>query len=113
MPGFTIDSIKARNAREGFFFFEPETLRFFRSHIGETVYQGPGGVFFWTSEQQEYSDCTNEPRKYTVRQFHRLTGRVTTPGTFQDHATEIDAVRDACKRAARLPSQEPMIGYEV
>ena len=113
MPGFTIDSIKARNAREGFFFFEPETLRFFRSKVGRTVYEGPGGVFFWTSEQMVFSDGSRERRSYTVRRFSRITGEVKTVGNFQGHLRIRDAANEAKRLAHRLPSQEPMIGYEV
>ena len=113
MPGYTIDSIKARNAREGFFFFEPETLRFFRSKVGRTVYEGPGGVFFWTSEQMVFSDGSRERRSYTVRRFSRITGEVKTVGNFQGYWSGHDAASEARKLAARLPSQEQSYDYEV
>ncbi len=48
---YTISDIKNINAAFGLHFFEPATLRFFRSQIERGVYQGPGGVYFITSEQ--------------------------------------------------------------
>ena len=74
--------IELANARAGYYFFEPGTLRFFRSRIGETVYEGPGGIYFVTSEQFEDSRGRRAPRGYTVRQFFADTGQIETVGPF-------------------------------
>ena len=58
------------------YFFSPAAMRFFRSRIGETVYEGPGGVYFITSEQFEGSDGVKAERRYTVRRFIPETGEI-------------------------------------
>ena len=69
----TIDQIKTANKARGFHWFDPDTLRFFKSRIGGAVYQGPGGVYFVTSE------CgPSGVRRYTVRQFTPSTGACET-----------------------------------
>ena len=45
-------------------FFGRTTMRFFNSRILSAVYQGPGGIFFVTSERFD-----ELPRHYTVRRF--------------------------------------------
>lgn len=51
------------------YFFQKESMRFFRSRILDTVYQGRGGVFFVTSEKFVSSCGFADKRKYTVRRF--------------------------------------------
>jgi len=63
-----IDDIKMADRAAGRYFFEQSSMRFFRSRIGNTVYQGPGGIYFITSEQFVGSQET-APRKFTVRRF--------------------------------------------
>lgn len=77
-----IDDIKMANKAAGQFFFEPSTLRFFRSRIGKTVYEGPGGIYFVTSEQFVPSSGRPAPRLYTVRRFNPETKSVDTVGEF-------------------------------
>jgi len=76
-PIFTMDDIRRANYRAGYHFFDHDTLRFFRSRVGDTVYQGVGGIFFITSE------CNpSGVRAYTVRQFNPDSGRIATMGPF-------------------------------
>lgn len=75
--------------------FDAGNKRFFRSRIGQTVYQGPGGYYFTTSEQ--FDD--NSPRLYSVRQFDLSTGSVSTVGEFQSYATGSAARRAAVRLA--------------
>lgn len=77
----TIEEIKQANSRAGFHFFDTSTLRFFRSRVGEKCYEGPGGIYFVTSEQWVHFDGSKEPRRYTVRRFH-LDGKIDTVGEF-------------------------------
>lgn len=46
-----ITEIKRANKAAGLHWFEPETLDFFKSRISGEVYEGPGGVYFVTSER--------------------------------------------------------------
>jgi hypothetical protein len=66
---WTIDQIREADHRAGRYFFSADTMRFFSSRILPTVYQGPGGIFFITSEQFRGSDGVSAPRKYTCRKF--------------------------------------------
>jgi hypothetical protein len=61
MSGFrSIEQVKRANVALGHHFFDPDTLRFFRSRVGSTVY---GGRWFVTSEQGP-----GDVRRYTVRE---------------------------------------------
>jgi hypothetical protein len=56
-----IDAVKKANADAGQHFFEPSTMRFFRSRISEGL---EAGRYFVTSEQFDY----DAPRLYSVRE---------------------------------------------
>ena len=47
----TIDVIKEANKKSGGKWFDRETIDFFSSRISKEVYDGPGGVYFVTSEK--------------------------------------------------------------
>ncbi len=97
---WTVSEIKAANAAAGYFFFSPDTLRFFRSRIGDSVYQGVGGAFFVTSEQFVSSDGQRKPRRYTVRAFNPATGDCSTAdGCEFNKLTRGAAIRLAQKMA--------------
>lgn len=93
---YTIEDIECANKNFGFHFFDKETLRFFGSRILYPTYNGPGGVFFVTSEKRPYSD---DPRRYTVRQFNPKTRGMETAGEFQGFANAKTAKRWAEKLA--------------
>jgi len=76
-------------------FFEPETMRFFSSRVGETAYHdGRGGAYFTTSEKGP-----NGRRGYSVRHYDPERCGVETVGKFQGYATAAQA-QGAAKRAA-------------
>jgi hypothetical protein len=95
---WTIKRIKEANASAAKYFFAPDTMRFFDSHVLHTVYEGNGGIFFVTSER-----CTirnfSSPRKYTVREFDPLSGNVFTYGPFNEYD------RRTAHKVAKLASQ--------
>ena len=66
---WTIDSIREADHRAGRYFFSADTMKFFNSRVLPTVYQGPGGIYFISSEQFRGSNGVSAPRKYTIRQF--------------------------------------------
>jgi hypothetical protein len=98
----TIAEIKEANKAIGHFFFEPASMRFFKSKIASrTVY---GGHFFITSEQFVGSDNIAQPRRYTIRACYG--GRVDTIGDFQQYRTIEEAraaVKDLVKFNKRVP----------
>lgn len=93
---WTIARIREECRERGNPWFQPGTMKFFRSRIGRRVYQGPGGIYFTTSEQ--FGD--NHPRLYSVRQFEPGRCRISKHGDFQGHGTE-SAARNAAKLAAQ------------
>lgn len=72
-----MNAIKESVRAAGSHWFDPDTMRFFRCRVGDQVYQGPGGVYFVTSEK--YSDTA--ARKYSVRQF-TSPDKINTIGEF-------------------------------
>jgi hypothetical protein len=99
----TIDDIRRANAHAGKFFFSPGALRFFASRIGRAVHEGPGGIYFITSEQFETSNGWRDARRYTVRQFCPVTGEVDTVGPFNVQ-TRAQAARLARQLALKAAS---------
>lgn len=77
----TIVEIKMLNKAAGKRYFNPSTMRFFDSKVERTVYEGPGGVYFLTSEQYHGSGG-DAPRRWTVRVFDPPTGEIDTFGPF-------------------------------
>ncbi len=72
---WTINEIKQWNEWGGQYFFEPATIRFFRSRVLSQVMQGPGGIYFVTSEKRCFDDYT---RVFTVRKFNPTDGSIDT-----------------------------------
>jgi hypothetical protein len=96
-----IDDIKMADCAAGRFFFEPNAMRFFRSRIGSTVYQGQGGIYFVTSEQFVGSQGAS-PRKYSVRQFIPSPVDIRTVSGF-NNLSRAEAVRIAKQLAQGEP----------
>lgn len=111
---WTIDAIKRANADRGLHYFERGTMRFFRSRVGQTVYQGPGGIYFVTSEQFVPSSGRPEPRRYSVRKFNPETADISTAGGhtpgFQRYSTSKGAANAAKVFAA---GKNPYEGDEI
>lgn len=87
--------IRRANRDAGHHWFEAGTVDFFRS----VVESGPiAGRYFVTSEQNEHSDGTREPRLFTVRRAND-SGSISTVGEFQAHATLAEALAAAHQAA--------------
>lgn len=91
---FSIEDIRNANRDAGFYWFSPDTLRFFRSRILSGVYSGTGGVFFVSSESRD-----GAWRTYNVRRFLPESGNVESTA-FRAYRTAEGAKR-AAKRAAK------------
>ncbi len=94
---WTVTDIKEANREAGYHFFDRDSMRFFDSRV-HGVYQGLGGVYIITSEQN-HGSTGSAPRLYTVRQFNTATAEVDTVGNFQGFASLQDAREDAKSRA--------------
>lgn len=76
-------------------FFEPDTMRFFKSRVGSHVYaDGKGGAYFVTSEKGP-----NEIRAFSVRRYDPKKCGFHTVGEFQGYKNAATA-KAAAKRAA-------------
>ena len=95
----TIANLELANHKRGHHFFDADSKRFFRSRIGGTLYGGPGGEFFVTSEREATWEKRAIPRRYTVRQA-MPDGRVATVGEFQQYASYSGATAAAKRLAA-------------
>lgn len=77
----TINEIKATNKAAGKQFFSPSNMRFFDSKVEPAVYEGPGGVYFLTSELY-HASVGDGTRRWTVRVFDPSTGVIDAFGPF-------------------------------
>ena len=79
-----MSDVKRINEREGYFFFSPNTMRFFNSEIESELY---GDTYFITSDRMELK----MPKEYTVREFFD-DGHISHASRFQEFATKEEAV---------------------
>jgi hypothetical protein len=96
-------AIREANAAAGFHFFEPATMRFFRSQAARrNCYpcDARACTYFVTSEQFTASSGWRAQRKYTIRAASWSSGDIRTVGTFQAYAT-----RDRAERIAAALSR--------
>lgn len=89
-----MSDIRQANKASGHHFFDRPTLQFFNSRVERGPYQGPGGIFFVTSEKYDR-------RVYNVRKFYPESGRVKTANGKLDWYTSLDDARDAAKELAK------------
>jgi hypothetical protein len=85
-------------AREcGSHWFEKDTMRFFKSRVGDRAYaDGRGGAYFVSSEKGPHG-----PRKYTIRKYDPKKCSIETIGKFQQYRTGAVANRIAKNIAAK------------
>lgn len=88
----SMDEVRHANANAGYHWFEPETLRFFRSRVSDALY---GGRYFVSSERFD----AHSPRRYTVRRAND-DGSIDTVGEFQGFRTHQQATARAKHLAA-------------
>jgi hypothetical protein len=84
----SVGELKARNAENGYHFFERDTMHAFRSRVSERTYPGMSGrTYFVTSEKHvDYAWGISHPRRYTVRVQH-YDGKVDTVVPPDPHPT--------------------------
>ena len=97
---WNINDIETEARRRGSHWFDAETLRFFGSRIHSEVYQGPGGVFFVSSEKSGSGDA---PRAFSVRQWFPASADVDTYGEVCSHSS-----RSTAHTAARTLAASPV-----
>jgi len=87
MTYFTIEQVKEANKALGHHWFEPATLRFFKSRVDGPVI----GNMFVSSER-----FNMETRLYTIRRVNE-DGSIDTVGKFQEYKSK-EAALNAIKR---------------
>ena len=81
--------VKSASLAAGSHWFEPDSMRFFRTRLPLLGKMDDGGrVWFVSSEAPRSGN-----RKYSVRVFIPQTGSVQTHGTFHSYASSRDAQR--------------------
>ena len=82
----SIEDIRIIAKNRGSHFFDADTMRFFQSRTGDTVYKG---VYFISSEKS-YSG----PRMYTIRKVICTSRKfdILTIGQFQQYKTRNDTL---------------------
>ena len=102
MYGPSVSEIKRRNEASGGCYFEPGTMRFFRSRVMCDTFRHPDGrVFFVTSEKRTGFRCEDGPRLYSVR-VQATDGSIDTVGEFQGYRSRSGALA-AARRFAEAP----------
>jgi hypothetical protein len=95
----TIERLKAYNTAMEFYFFSPDTMRYFRSRIAPDLIHTSEGIVFITSEQFQ-CDGRIDPRLYTVR-IMQEDGDIDDIGGFQQFNTLRQARKFAKEWAAK------------
>lgn len=103
MTRWTVNSIKQAARDAGSHWFDPDTMRSFGTEVLPSVYQGRGGVFFVTKDDQYRREL---PKRYTVRQFDPADASIGTYSDLNQFGDMEDAIgmakEAATKRAAIL-----------
>lgn len=98
MALFSIDAIKKANQEAGYFYFSPDTMRFFKSRVMQDVFPLEDGALFVTSERRE-----GDVRRYTIRRAWD-DGDITTLDGFQSYTSRNGALKAAKRAAANIKS---------
>ena len=88
---YSIGDLKSHyeNKTKGYW-FTPDTMRFFRTRISDTLFYGTQFIYFVTSEK-----ASNQNRLYSVRSYDPKNGDIETVGDFQDHTSSYQAKKIA------------------
>lgn len=105
-PVYSRREAERRNIDAGYYFFEPATLKFFASRIGDSFYANAARrrSYFVTSEQFRNFEHTGR-RLYTVRAICWDTGKVLDVSGFQ--AFESNGVAQRRAKAWSDGAEEP------
>lgn len=93
---WTVNAIQEAMRADGSHWWDPDTMRSFGTKALSVVYQGPGGVFFVTQDDQYRREL---PKRFTVRQFDPETCNVKTFGELNGYKTAA-AAQEAAQEAA-------------
>lgn len=87
-----IDRLKDLNARRGYHWFEPSTMRFFNSRVARYGYlSADRSTAYFTSSEKGPDGI----RAWSIRSANLNTGQVDTVGKFQAYSSRKAADREA------------------
>lgn len=89
---WTVNSIKDAVRATGSHWFDPDTMRQFGTRVLPTVYQGRGGVYFVTEDDQYRREL---PKRFTVRSFDPAENDIGTHSKLCEFADRNDAIEEA------------------
>lgn len=94
---YTLQDFKRFNERQGFNWFKPNTMRFFKSRVSEAsfIVVDPDTAYFISSEPSPQGE-----RRFSIRKANLITGNVDTVGEFMEYETMAQA-RGALKRLVK------------
>lgn len=78
MKTYDINDIQFEMQAAGSNWWDKGTMRMFGSRVSDQVYQGPGGIYFVTSEK----NFSGDKRFYSVRQYRPSSKSIDTVGDF-------------------------------
>lgn len=93
---WTINDIQAAMRARGSHWWDPDTMRYFGCRVSDAVLQGPGGIYFVTSE---YTGFDRQGRGYTVRKFDPDTCDIANAESLNSYASRSGALNAARKLA--------------
>lgn len=93
---WTINDIQTAMRANGSHWWDPDTMRFFGTRVSDAVLQGPGGIYFVSSE---YTGFDRTGRGYTVRKFNPDTCDIDREGDLGQFASRSGALNAARKFA--------------
>ena len=102
MKTYTMLDIERALVAAGDKFLNDPSQLFIYSGIERTVYQGPGGIYFVTSEQFYNATDHSKQRHYTIWSFDHTTGSLLS----RDAKAE-EWARERREMAAREKGQTP------
>jgi len=92
--------VRLKNKQIGHHFFDPDTMRFFRSRVGNTLY---GDKYFISSEQ--FNDVS--PRLYSIRLVNP-DGSIDTVAEFHEYGSHAEARRVIKDLLANTATEPPI-----
>lgn len=97
----SIDSLKAHYCpAPGRHWFDPDTLRFFRSRLPQQVYRSgtynqPGRYAYFVTSEENRGMSRTYPRAWSVRRYDYNERDISTIGEFQEWSCNASATRRA------------------
>lgn len=105
----TINAIQANMQSAGSHWWDASTLKFWGTKVVGSVFNGPTGAYFVTSE---FTGFDRVYRGFTVRKYDRAKNNIDTIGDVAQYDTRTEAARVCVELASEGTESEISIGNE-